>query len=375
MSGDQTDNCVTLGTNKATYCGVNKTWEPREWMTEAESAFLRTVIGPTICTALIYGGITIFMFRKVRKNYKIFASHIDSIPAETDIWGFGQKVLACCTNKLTALKISFVIYWFILPVAYMVYDCADVLFDFHYFYKLELVTGNLLDNRIMRNERVNNAILAFAILGFCKIIFICIFNGAICDETQKLFYKLSSLPRENSKIIAECKEEIATRCKLAISLTALIFEDGVELFLEYFYADKYATKSDWLVLLNSTLMAIIATLAVAFGLKEFLSRLWLVIFKRNDDPSEYNGIFLFIAFPLQLIAISKVLRAISCWQQAYSGMIQEDCLKVEYGALIQTPFTLGCLSKIDYGIFALTSLSGIGILCQIVTIIIAFKCG
>ena len=371
MESEDTEKCVTLGTNNATFCGVSNTWESR-WLTGDD--LTRTAVGPTLVAAVIYGAVIIYMIHKFRKSYRSFTAHIGSFPADTDILGLGQKILACLSSRETALKMAFVIFFFISPVAFMVFDCVDVLFDLQYFFKLETKTGNLLDNHIMRNKRVNDAILAFAILGFVKIVLIGLFNGATANETRKRFHKLSNSPHENSKILEECKEELATMSTSATSLTALIFEDGGELFLEYFYVDKYA-KSDWLVLVNSTMMAVVDGLVLIFGLKEFFTRLWRVVSKRNDETSQNDIIYLFMTFPVQLITISEVLRAVACWEQAYTGIIPEECLVVEDGALIQTPFSSGCLSKIDYGILTFTILSGISVLGQIVLLIIAFKWG
>ena len=359
----KTSSCIVLGSNNATFCGVAKTWEPRESLAvKGEVAFIGALI---ICV-----GISIFMFSKVKKSFWLFSSHLEHIPPDTDILGLGQKALACCSSKRKSLKASFALTWFVFPVAYMMYDCVDVLFDFHYFYKLETVEGNFLDNSIMRNRRVNDGILAFACLGYLKIVLICILNGAQCDEMLKKFYNLSNLPKENSKILEENKRDSAM-IKGAISLTVFIFEDGVELFLQYFYADKYITKSEWLVLINSTLMAVIATVAASLALKEFVSKLWTVI--RHQDYSDSEAVWLFFTFPVQIFTISKVLRAIACWGQAYGGEIPLECLEVEDGALIQTPFAAGCMSGLDYGILALTILSGVGVLCQIGVMIYAFN--
>ncbi|KAL5265720.1 hypothetical protein ACHWQZ_G006432 [Mnemiopsis leidyi] len=357
-------SCVILGSNNATFCGVNKTWEPRESLAvNGELAFIGTLI---ICV-----GTSIFMFSKLKKSFWLFSSHIEHIPPKKEIFGPEQKALECCTDRRKALKASFALTWFVFPVAYMMYDCLDVLFDFQYFHKLETAKGNLLDNRIVRNRRVNDGILAFAILGYFKIVLICILNGAQCEEMVKKFYKLSNMPKENSKILKESTED-STMIKSAISVTALIFEDGVELFLEYFYADKYITKSEWLVLLNSTLMAAIATAVAMFTLQEFVSKLCTVI--RHVDYDGSDAVYLVMTFPVQIFAMSKVLRAVACWEQAYSGEIPAECLKVEEGALIQTPFTAGCMSALDYGILTLTSLSGVGIIFQVAIIIYAFKC-
>ena len=112
-------------------------------------------------------------------------------------------------------------------------------------------------------------------------------------------------------------------------------------------------------------------IAASLALKEFVSKLWTVI--RHQDYPDSDLVWLFFTFPVQIFAISKVLRAVACWGQAYSGKIQLKCFKVEDGALIQTPFAAGCMSGLDYGILALTIISGVGVLCQIGVMIYAFN--
>ena len=356
-------NLVNLGTNNAPFCGVNKTWQPRDWMTETDHIHLKIVILPTVFVAVIYSVAIVYMTRSVWKTYQSFLFHIDNFPADTDILGCVQKCLACVTDQRRALEISFVVYWWVLPVAYMLYDCLDVFLDLSYFYKLELLTGNLLDNWIMRNQAVNNAILVFSISGCLKAFLVLQCNYAISNQSNVLI-QLTDSPSSNRRILEECMQAVAMVNRSKITLIALIFEDGVELFLEYFYADKYATKSDWLVLLNATLMAAIAGLAMVMNFRVFLTKLWLTNIKRDRGVEDCHSKYLFLTLPVQLIAVSKVLRAYACWVQASSGEIGIECLEVKEGALIQTPFIWGCLSKIDILILLFTVLSFGAIFCQ-----------
>ena len=242
--------CATLGTNNITFCGITKTWETQQWVGNEEDAYERFVEAPYGVATIIYGISFLFCGYMARQSYRIFVSKIDYIPEDMDFLGFSQKVFRKLTNKQYALKRSFILFWFVKPGFFMLYDQADVCFDFHYFYRLELMTDDLLDNRIMRNTYVNNAIFAFAALGVLKSIIIGFLNAFVSNESRELFKKLTDLPNENKKIIEDFKEETFMINSATISLTALIFEDGAELFLEYFYVDKYATKKDWLVKKN-----------------------------------------------------------------------------------------------------------------------------
>lgn len=264
-----------------------------------------------------------------------------------------------------ALKISFVLIWYLKPAAIMLYDGFDVMLDFYYFYKLEMLEGNLLDNRITRNTHVNNAILAFAILGFLKCALICAANNYIWVHTQRAFRKLSNSPQENKAIVEGCKQGTVVVVSAGVALIALIFEDGVEIVLEYFYADKYASKSSWYILVNATVMVVKDLLLLLSDLKEFFTKLfWSGNRKYSVKRRQYGVMYVFMKMPLFFIATSKIFRAICSWQQSRTGIINKNCLEVIGGALIQTPFAKDCLTSNEQSILNFVIISGFFVLNQ-----------
>lgn len=95
--GDNT-NCVVLGSNNATFCGVTKSWQPREWIANDEHAFLKWVITPAICALSLYLAYIVGLIKVVKSCYIGFNSHLADIPDDTDIFGIPQKIFKCCTN-------------------------------------------------------------------------------------------------------------------------------------------------------------------------------------------------------------------------------------------------------------------------------------
>ena len=95
------------------------------------------------------------------------------------------------------------------------------------FYQLE--KGDLLDDVIHRNIYVNNAIFAFAVLGMVKMLL----------SVMWLWRFTSGAHRFNMKVT-----------KLFNYVTVYLFEDCCEMFLEYFFIEKYFTNQPVLCLLG-----------------------------------------------------------------------------------------------------------------------------
>ena len=126
--------------------------------------------------------------------------------------------------------------WFTVWLSYghTIWDAVDVTLDAFLFYQLEL--GELLNANITRNSNVNNAILAFAIIGLKMFI----------------WFMLPIKQHEGPKRYFQQMKQI-------ITLYTFTFEDGPELILEYFYIEKYFTKDHlaWYVIAKDFVIGLI----------------------------------------------------------------------------------------------------------------------
>ena len=366
--GITNSTCVIIGTNNATFCGVYQTWEPRKWIEQAPFSILPTVIVPTSFAGLIYGITICYMAVKFKKCYKTFLDKNENIPCDTDFLGLGQKMLGSVTNKKVALRWSYILFWFVMPVGYMIYDTIDVALDSFYFHRLEQQNGTLMNNFIMRDENVNNAILAFAYLGAFKSIIVVIFTKMSISCLEDYTEQLSTSSELNKKLLHGSRDEVTLTFKSAIPFTTLLFEDAVELVLEYFYADKYAAAgSDRLVLINSTLMAIVSSAFFVVTARKMVEKL--------RDMSGENVFYLGFNAPSFLLGISKLLRVYSCWYHSYEGGVLKECLMVSPdGTLIQTPFKEGCHNIVDRIILICAAVSAVGAIVLAVCSAIGYVC-
>ena len=113
-------------------------------------------------------------------------------------------------------KIYLVFTIIILTILKLPWEGIDVTIDAYPFYQLE--TGRLIDKDIYRNKHVNNAILAFSILGCLKLLFWIRFIGVGAEGGMKDVRTSKGL----------------SMLKLYFVAGTFLFEDGPELILEYF---------------------------------------------------------------------------------------------------------------------------------------------
>ena len=221
-----------------------------------------------------------------------------------------------------------------LPVSKMLYDVFDVALDIYTFYQLD--QGGLIDSLIYRNAYVVNAIMVFAVFGALKCIGVSIAFVLITSDEGDLDDFGEHGP-EKIKMFHAKKFKY-----LSIYLT-FIFEDGIEMFLEYFWLEKYFTQSApiYMVVKDVTLVlvAIYAICGSCCGGRHPMS----------------NCLFRFLIGATVFIFLSEILRVVGAVYQYKKGILSSrDCLKVDHGKLIQTPFDADCLRKIDYAIVFFT---------------------
>ena len=131
----------------------------------------------------------------------------------------------------------------------MVYDVYDVYSDCYYFWQIENVDNTVLDKHIYRNEHINNAIYVFAIFGVLKSFFIIwLFHSAITtlgnvvDELEQC----NSL--EKKRVLSITKERYTYLEGPNFLAVVIIFEGGIEFYLELTYVDNYITKTDTFII-------------------------------------------------------------------------------------------------------------------------------
>ena len=105
-----------------------------------------------------------------------------------------------------------------LSYGHIIWDAIDVTIDAFLFYQLEL--EELLNANITCNSNVNNAILAFAVIGTLTMFIWFILPIKLYEKPERCFQQIKQI----------------------VSLFTFTFEDRPELILEYFYIKKRSVK-------------------------------------------------------------------------------------------------------------------------------------
>lgn len=105
-----------------------------------------------------------------------------------------------------------------LSYGHIIWDAIDVTIDAFLFYQLEL--EELLNANITCNSNVNNAILAFAVIGTLTMFIWFILPIKLYEKPERYFQQIKQI----------------------VSVFTFTFEDGPELILEYFYIKKRSEK-------------------------------------------------------------------------------------------------------------------------------------
>lgn len=215
----------------------------------------------------------------------------------------------------------------IILVGKVIYDAIDVLVDSFLFLQLE--HGNVMQKHVYLNEKVNNSILAFAILGALKIL---------------MWIPVYSFTEYNyfGRAFRRADPDVAKRFMVAIAFLA---EDGPELFLEYFYVEKFFTsQSAWYLIMKDFFTVFIAVVFIFMDIKT----LW---------ESRSSSVFMLCMFNA-CVGCLEAIRVCAAFYQYYTKRLYRSCFGVVNGALVQTPFTEGCLREVDYAILVLLGLIG-----------------
>ena len=235
-------------------------------------------------------------------------------------------------------------------------DVLDIMFDLYMFYQLEY--GDILNKNIYRNSQVNNAIYAFAFLGVLRMI------------RWRGFARKSKNTSES-----EIENEMGVRTSVEI-VAGFLIEDGPEMILEYFYVEKYLTKSAvWYLLVRDAILGLLYCYSLYKSLKVGVNNCDIRKggvccrikyldgkIKNNANSTKYivGAIlfiyttygYIFICAPL--IGISQILRVVGATLQYTLGEVNPKCFHIQDGKLLQTPFQTECMSWIDWTILAST---------------------
>uniref|UniRef100_A0A7M6DQY4 Uncharacterized protein n=1 Tax=Clytia hemisphaerica TaxID=252671 RepID=A0A7M6DQY4_9CNID len=303
-----TGYCVDLpiyGDNK-TFCGIKNGWTPR--LSNETGILILILISAIGWIATVIGVLKTKTFM-----YNVYESKkvLDYLAVNT--------IAGCLpvSSKTAAMKIMITFY------GKLIWDAIDVTFDVILFYDFE--KGDLIDSNIARNSVVMWCILAFAIFGACKIFLMIIWFQSPIGVFEN-----------------ESKEHVHFILNTVFLVFTFLFEDGPELVLEYFFVEKFiSNQPPWYQLVKDIIMALVAVYFV-------VDMVWNGIKMFKAGSYKYFGLFL---MPIA-ITVVMVLRAVAAVYQYVTGKLNRNCLDIQDGMLVQTPFATGCLKEIDYAIIA-----------------------
>ena len=136
----------------------------------------------------------------------------------------------------------------------------------------------------------------------------------------------------------------------------ILSEDGAEVFLEYFWVDKYIIRKDWLVKWNSILMGTIALSTLSINILTAIIQLDEA--KNQQKPSQTWPRCLTLilnAIGSVIFSVASLIRVISNLFSFYTNRISERCYNLtDFGAVVQQPFDKDCMSSLDYVMLACT---------------------
>ena len=311
---------LPVSVGNSTFCGLTKKWTSR---------FSHpTLLAMTIVPAVFYW-IVLLAFLKTLHKHLMNVKKLKF--EETKINAIERCFSLCCNvDEDDFLNVRLYISVVLIVLFKYFWDAIDLTLDLYIFYQLE--KGEVLDNLIYRNANVNNSIYGFALLGcVCKVITWKFFSMSKFEGSFDRRKEISFLMMKNMVIVA-----------------SLIFEDGPEMILEFFYIEKYVTKFSWLLLVKDILVGMLAIStcfnAVFYLIKGRKISLWAkTSFSRRITIPQLFYSVLVVSFTL-----SNVLRVVGACYQYFTKKLKRSCFVVENGVILQTPFTSGCMREIDY---------------------------
>ena len=250
------------------------------------------------------------------KPYDAPSANVVSVDVASTDAASADEVQPLCTFIRWSF-ISFVVF----PCFKLTWEAIDVLLDMWLFYRLEKGDKNVMSTMIYRDAYINNAIMAFAILGALNMLL------CVRMTTRKV--------KRDGFDLDEMDITLATSF-----MFVYLFEDGPEFYLEYFFVEKYLLErpQDNFLIAKDALVAVMVLKAIMKGAKD----MW----KKCQNDESFCVVFWFFGTAL-LIGIASVTRVGAVLYQYNTGNLNSACLSVAGGRLIQHPFASGCLRGVE----------------------------
>lgn len=225
-------------------------------------------------------------------------------------------------------------------------ECVDVGMDAYYFLDLESLDRNF-NRHIYRNANVLNAIYAFAWMGLLKIPII-VWLAARKKQKVDNAQRRHPSPSRNDPMKTDW-------VFFGFMLVNFLFQDCPESFLEYFYGEKYSIGEDY----AAYMMAKDCVFLVPYlftGMKVFKR------FKHFFDNVPHDkriasdwgrgAMVVLCSVPFMLVPVAMMIRASSTLYHIRRGKLDEGCLAVVNGRLVQNPFAATCLRSWEMAFIA-----------------------
>ena len=346
--------CAQIGHLNTVYCGIKQQWSPRL----STQACLACAVFPAffslICTAF---GVPLIWRNFNKLNLYENAQEIEKL-LDPNRWS--RRLPAA----LQRYKLQFTVY--ILPLVPLLWDTLDVVLDGVYFYNIE--QGGFISPTITRNTNVNNALVAWAALGSLKTPILVLLIGRFWD----VIFSFKAPSDFTYKLVALSPSAIGD---LYISIIIYLSEDCVELFLEYFWIEKYISDHpSSAVVLKNALSAIFGIIPLVGQIIKLKNRLYIAEqidnvkqqctgtgqmikqdlspTKSDEEKSQRQRIFICwvgLSIITLMSSIGAFLKACAAMYQLIQHRIPESCLYVtQSGILYQSPLNDKCLRFIDF---------------------------
>eukprot|EP00116_Pleurobrachia_bachei_P005468 sb/3465730/ len=270
--------------------------------------------------------------------------------------------------------IRFTVY--VVPIIPLIWDTIDVALDGIYFFKLE--QGEMIDSSITRNPLVNNALIGFSALGALKTPLLVLVIGNFWDV-------MITPRREGNFTLSMVALSPTAISNLYVSIIIYMTEDCVELFLEYFWIEKYmSTHPNRTIIVRNVISALVSMVPLISQMIKLKDNLYIaeqidherqrvekkrgkksmteedgsllqeIDLKAHVEKSKKQKIFMAwvsLSIVSALSSFGTVLRAIGAVYQMMSHKIPDSCLFVsDEGYLLQKPLDDECMRFIDYTI-------------------------
>ena len=324
------NNCHSIPSSlpNTTYCGITSGWEPRF---SSDTVLVTMFVIPLMCAITILCVSLPYLRTHLWREYndehhdKEIRIDLETLPEPSQdghVWYNPGTIRSICFYiKKRTFYTSIVV-----PIVIHVWDTADVAFDLALFYQLE--KGQLLDSSINFNQYASNAIYAFAVLGVAKMV-LCVFV-LFCATTV----------------------EYGKHINLII---VYLFEDAGEMFVEYFFVEKYIVGQPTPLYFVRDVVLFVVSVSTIIG---------VIVWARGVRwTSKHKITFIICCVAIGLI---NLLRVLGVGYQYTTSKLHRNCLDVVDGRLVQTPFARGCLREIDYVILGTVFIPIMGMVVLII---------